>query len=112
MWQIINNKKGNSGNVYQNIRLQNNGKKIIHLLEVTDTFNSHFINKVEELVGKNRNKAGYKSLQKVVDGNPKSIYFGPISEEEIASEVSKLKGKASVDVIGFLSSYKKPVSNA
>jgi hypothetical protein len=36
-------------------------------------------------VGKTRSKTGYRSLQKVVDGNPKSMYFGPISEE-IATE--------------------------
>jgi hypothetical protein len=47
MWQIINNKISNSGKVYQNIRLQNNGKKIIHPQEVADIFNSYFINTVE-----------------------------------------------------------------
>jgi hypothetical protein len=58
MWHINNNKTSNSGKVYQNIRLHNNGKKIIHPQDVADTFNSYFISKVEELVGKNRSKAG------------------------------------------------------
>jgi hypothetical protein len=31
----------------------------------------------------------------LVDGNPNSMYFFPISEGEIVSVVSKLKGKAS-----------------
>jgi hypothetical protein len=56
---------------------------------VVDTF------KIGEFVGENRSKAGYRSLHKVVDKNPKYVYFGLISEEEIATEVSKLKGKAS-----------------
>jgi hypothetical protein len=52
-------------------------------------------------VGKNRSKAGYSSLQEVVDGNPKSMYFGLILEEEIATEISKLKGKSSTGCDGI-----------
>jgi hypothetical protein len=40
-----------------------------------------------------------RSLKKVVAGNQKSMYFWPISEEEIVTEVSKLKGKQQRNVM-------------
>jgi hypothetical protein len=63
---------------------------------VADTLNSYFIDKVVELVKKNRTKGSGRSLQKVMDCNPNSVYFFPISEEEIVTVVSKLKVRASV----------------
>jgi hypothetical protein len=69
---------------------------------MADTFNSYFIYKVEKLVGENRSKAAYRSLQKVVDVNPKSMYFGLILEEKIATEVSNLRIKSQLDVMESL----------
>jgi hypothetical protein len=41
-------------------------------------------------VGKTRNNAGYRALQKVIDGNPNLMHIGPISGGETATEVLKL----------------------
>jgi hypothetical protein len=62
---------------------------------VTDTVNSYFIDKVVELVEKNRSKVCGRSLQKVVECNPNSMYFFPIFEEETVTVISKLRGKTS-----------------
>jgi hypothetical protein len=76
MWQSINKKMGNSGKSYQDIWLQNNLKKITHPQKVADTLNSYFIDKIEELVEKNRSKSNGR-LQKLVDCNANFTYFFP-----------------------------------
>jgi hypothetical protein len=47
-----NKKTGKLGKECQEIWLQGDDKKIIHPQEVADTFNSYFIDKVEELMEK------------------------------------------------------------
>jgi hypothetical protein len=64
-------------------------------------FSSYFIDKVEELMEKNWSNVKDRSLKKLVAGNEKSMYFWPISEEEIVTEVSKLKGKATAGCDGI-----------
>jgi hypothetical protein len=95
MWQLINKNMGNASMAYQDIWLQKNSKKIIHPQKVANILNSYFIDKVEELVEKTRNKNNNRSPQLLIDRNPNSMYLFPISEEEIVSVVTKLKGKAS-----------------
>jgi hypothetical protein len=90
-----NKKMGNAGKSYQDIWLQSNLGKITHPQRVADTLNSHFIDKVEELVEKNRSNGSNRSSQILVDSNPNSYVFFPISEGEIVTVVSKLKAKAS-----------------
>jgi hypothetical protein len=53
---------GNLWKSYQDTWLQNNLKKITHPQKVADTLNFHFIDKVVELVEKNRNKSSDRSL--------------------------------------------------
>jgi hypothetical protein len=50
MWQIINNKVGNAGKSYQDIWLQSNLGILTHPQRVADSFNSYFVEKVEDLV--------------------------------------------------------------
>jgi hypothetical protein len=61
----------------------------------------YFINKVGELVGKSRSKDKVISLKTVVAKNPNSMYFWPISEEEIVTEALKLKGKTTAGSDGI-----------
>jgi hypothetical protein len=53
-------------------------------------------------VEKNRSNIKDRSLKNVVAGKQKSMYFWPISEDEIVTEVSKLKGKATAGCDGIL----------
>jgi hypothetical protein len=62
---------------------------------VTDKLNSYFIDNVEELVEKTRSKDSNRSSQILMDCNLTSMYFFPISEDEIVALVYKLKDKAS-----------------
>jgi hypothetical protein len=75
MWQLNNKRMGNSGKSYQEIWLQNNLEKITHPQKVANTLNSYFIDKVEELVKKNRSNGSNRSSQIVGDCNPNSMYF-------------------------------------
>jgi hypothetical protein len=94
-WQLINKKMGNSGKSHQEIWLQNNLEKITHSQKVANALNSYFTDKVEELVEKNRSNGSNRSSQIVGDCYPNFTYSFLISEEEIVTAVSKLKGKAS-----------------
>jgi hypothetical protein len=86
---------GNAGKSYQDIWLQSNLGKITHPQRVADSCNSYFIEKVEDLVEKNRSKYSNRLPQMLVDRNPNSMYLFPITEGEIVTVVSRLKGKAS-----------------
>jgi hypothetical protein len=50
-------------------------RKITHIQMVAETLNSYFIDKVEELVEKNRSKDNDRLLQILSDCNPQSMYF-------------------------------------
>jgi hypothetical protein len=65
------------------------------MLRRRHTLNSYFIDKVEKLVGENRSNDSDRSSQILVDCNPNSMYLLQISEEEIVTIVSRLKGKSS-----------------
>jgi hypothetical protein len=95
MWRLINKNMGNSGKSHKDIWLQNKLQKIIHPQKVADALNSYFIDKVEELVEENRNKSSDRLSHILVNCNPNTMFFYPISEEEIVTVVAKLKGKAS-----------------
>jgi uncharacterized protein YeeX (DUF496 family) len=60
---------------------------------VIEALNSYSVDKVEELVEKNRSNGSDRSSQIVVGSNLISYIFPPFSKEEIVTVISKLKGK-------------------
>ena len=89
MWRLINREIGKAPENEQKLQLRI-GKKIISNPKDIDKLNTHFINTVEELVGKRIDGSIYNLKMKHC---PNSIFIYSVTEEEVFSLTKSLSGK-------------------
>jgi hypothetical protein len=78
-----------------------NSMKITHSQMVAETFNSYFIDKIEEIIEQNKNYKVNCNNQILINLNQYCMFLFPATENKIERVVIKLKAKAVSGVDGI-----------
>jgi hypothetical protein len=101
-WNIINSDIGKASNKRYNQTEFNLGSKTININQAAKTFNSCFINSVDELITQDSNsKLALSSLRESFPHEFPQITNIPITEAEFISTISSLKNKTSCSYDGL-----------
>jgi hypothetical protein len=93
MWNIINNKIGNTKPTMDNIEIKYGLNLLTNPQSITDKFYSHFIDIIVEL--KLRTKSP-DLAQGSRNHNVNSFYLAPVTEHEVENTIKKLKNSYSM----------------
>lgn len=100
MWNVVKTETCNEGTTRNNITLSENGNKICNPSTVADAFNKYFTNIAEKLTKDIPiNTKHTKNLKS--QGNISSLFFHPVTHEEVYEAINELKNKYSTGVDGI-----------
>jgi len=95
IWHVINNELGKSMHKNYNLQLKTDSEVLIDPLRISEKFNSHFIDTVNDLVNKSSFHKSKQPSQHDIKPCPCTMFVSPVTELEIKNVIYKLKGKLS-----------------
>lgn len=91
MWAVIN-KELKPTHGYDNIALNINGIKIVNSRDIANSFNDYFIKSPLKLQSEIKTIGNTSKVNSI---NSNSLFFSPVTEEEVIKIINKLKSKNS-----------------